>query len=658
MRRRVANALPALMLVVALLGIWELYVDLGGVEPLLLPAPHELASALWENTDLVWSNFKITAKEVLLGLGLALLSGFAVAVAIHLWRPFRRAVYPLAVGSQAVPIAVIAPLLVFWWGFGIFPKLVVIALICFFPVVVTTVDGLAAVDPDQLKLLRTLDASRWQAFRFAELPAALPAALSGARIAVAVGVIAAFIAETQTATVGPYGGLGREIVTDENCLAELARVGRSRGAVPVRDCLLLHPGARRAQAGPLEPPDREELDLDHAAALAPCRAAIPLPRVPTVEPRAARPAAPSGTARGRSAGVRAGAGGMRSQAGRDDARRDQALHGDAGLLPQRRPRRALRGDRTWRLPRGRPGRAAADPRPKPRNRSSCSRPGKVDMAISYEPELLLARDQGLKLVSIGALVQRPLTSIIALPGQHVSNVKDLAGKRVGTAGIPYQAAELRTALQSAGVSPAKVQEVNVGFNLVPAMLSGKVAATLGGFWNYEAIQLQLLHKHPVVIPVNEAGVPNYDELVLVVRAGEAHTDGQDLRAFLQALTRGEHEVRSDPAAAAKLVQAANPSLEPKLQLESIERTLPAAPAGRSGQAYGYQDPSQWVDVRALDVRTRPARSTTPTPRAYRRSRTSSYRVRGSEPGPTESGPTGSGSLSQGRPSRGLPGQGV
>ena len=221
--------------------------------------------------------------------------------------------------------------------------------------------------------------------------------------------------------------------------------------------------------------------------------------------------------------------------------------------------------------------------------------GKVDMAISYEPELLLARDQGLKLVSIGALVQRPLTSIIALPGQHVSSVKDLAGKRVGTAGIAYQAAELHTALQSAGVSPSKVQEVNVGFDLVPAMLSGKVAATLGGFWNYEAIQLQLLHKHPVVIPVNEAGVPNYNELVLVVRAGEAHTDGVDLRAFLQALTRGERAVRANPAAAAKLVQAANPSLEPKLQLESIERTLPAALPAEASKPYGYQDPTQWAE---------------------------------------------------------------
>ena len=156
---------------------------------------------------------------------LALVCGFALAVAIHLSPLLRRAVYPLAVGSQAVPIPVIGVLLVFWWGFGIFPKLVVIALICFFPVLVTTVDGLAAVDPDQPKLLRTLDASRWQAFRFAELPAALPAALSGARIALAVGVIGAFIAETATPTSGAYPGLGREIITDINFQTPRAYAG-------------------------------------------------------------------------------------------------------------------------------------------------------------------------------------------------------------------------------------------------------------------------------------------------------------------------------------------------------------------------------------------------------------------------------------------------
>jgi putative hydroxymethylpyrimidine transport system substrate-binding protein len=219
--------------------------------------------------------------------------------------------------------------------------------------------------------------------------------------------------------------------------------------------------------------------------------------------------------------------------------------------------------------------------------------GKVEMAISYEPELLLARDEGLKLVSIGALVQRPLTSIIALPSSHIKSVADLAGKTVGTAGIPYQAAELKAALQSAGVDPASVREVNVGFNLVPAMLSGKVSATLGGYWNYEAIQLQLLHKHPLTIPIDEAGVPTYNELVLVVREEQARNDGQDLRAFLQALTRGERAVRGNPAAAAALLVKANPSLEPRLQLESIKQTLPAAlPAG--SHPYGYQDPSAWT----------------------------------------------------------------
>ncbi len=219
--------------------------------------------------------------------------------------------------------------------------------------------------------------------------------------------------------------------------------------------------------------------------------------------------------------------------------------------------------------------------------------GRVDMAISYEPQLLLARDQGLKLVAIGALVQRALTSIIALPGKHVSKPSELAGKTVGTAGIPYQAAELRTVLETAGVNPATVKEVNVGFNLVPAMLSGKVAATLGGFWNYESIQLQQMHKKPLTIPVDEAGVPTYNELVLVVREDEAHTRGQDLRAFLQALTRGENEVRANPAAAAALVVKANPSLEPKLQLTSIEQTLPAALPG-GGNPFGWQSPTAWA----------------------------------------------------------------
>ncbi len=218
MKRRIIEALPAMALVLVGLGAWEAYVDSGGVNTFVLPAPHEVGVALWNNAGLLSANLAPTAEEVGVGVLLALLCGFVVGVLIHLFAPLRRAIYPLAVGSQAIPVALIGVLLVFWWGFGVLPKLFVIVLICFFPVVVTTVDGLASVDPEQLKLLRTLDASRWQAFRFAELPAALPAAISGARIALAVGVIGAYIAETSTATSGPYPGLGREIDADINAL--------------------------------------------------------------------------------------------------------------------------------------------------------------------------------------------------------------------------------------------------------------------------------------------------------------------------------------------------------------------------------------------------------------------------------------------------------
>jgi NitT/TauT family transport system permease protein/putative hydroxymethylpyrimidine transport system permease protein len=196
--------MSALLLIAVLLGAWELYADVGGVDDFILPAPSQIGQALWDDRSLLASNLAVTAQEVGLGILVALVLGFVLAVALHFSGVLRRGAYPLLVASQAVPIVIIAPLLVVWFGFGLVPKLVIIALVCFFPVVVTTLDALGSVDPDQLKLMRTLDASRWQAFRWAEAPAALPAALSGAKIAVAVAVIGAVFAEY----AGSSEGLG------------------------------------------------------------------------------------------------------------------------------------------------------------------------------------------------------------------------------------------------------------------------------------------------------------------------------------------------------------------------------------------------------------------------------------------------------------------
>ena len=192
----------ALAVLLALVAGWELYVDLGGVDDLVLAAPSQIATALWEDRGLLWSNFTVTAEEVAAGIAVSLAAGLLLAVAIHFSRTLRRALYPLLVGSQAIPIVIVAPLLVYWWGFSLFPKLAIIALVCFFPVVVTALSGLASVDPELGKLMRTLDATRWQTFRFTEAPAALPAALAGARIAVAIAVIGAVFAEYSGSTAG------------------------------------------------------------------------------------------------------------------------------------------------------------------------------------------------------------------------------------------------------------------------------------------------------------------------------------------------------------------------------------------------------------------------------------------------------------------------
>jgi putative hydroxymethylpyrimidine transport system permease protein len=198
--------LPLLLLVLAG-GVWEAIARIGIVEDYLLPAPSDVAQALVDDRHLLLSDTWVTGREVLLGFAFALAVGVAIAVLLHLSPPIRRAAYPLVVASQAVPVIVIAPILVIWFGFGITPKLIVIALICFFPIVVNTLDGLRSVDAAQVKMLRTLNASPGKIFRYLELPASLPYLFSGAKIAAAVAVIGAVFAEL----VGSDAGLGHMI---------------------------------------------------------------------------------------------------------------------------------------------------------------------------------------------------------------------------------------------------------------------------------------------------------------------------------------------------------------------------------------------------------------------------------------------------------------
>ncbi len=223
------------------------------------------------------------------------------------------------------------------------------------------------------------------------------------------------------------------------------------------------------------------------------------------------------------------------------------------------------------------------------------RAGRADLVLSYEPELLLARDKGAEdLVAVGALVQKPLTSLMALPGSGIRSAKDLAGKRVGTAGIAYQSAYLRTIAETAGIDPGSIKETNVGFDFTRPLIAGRVDATLGAFWNYEGTDLQRRGKRPVILKMDELGVPAYDELVFVARREGLDEDGASrIRRFLQATARGHRTLERDPATGVDALMKASSGLDRGLQEAVVKATLPVFFPSDADRPYGWQDPRQW-----------------------------------------------------------------
>ena len=195
--------LPPLLVVLLLLGLWQLAASSGfladvlGLEDFLVPSPSEIADIFWQDRSLILDNAGTTLVEIVAGFGLALICGLAVGIAFRSSDLVRRAGYPLVVASQTIPVIVIAPVLVVWFGYGIWPKLLIIALICFFPIAVNTLDGLRRTDPEAVKMMRSLDAGKMGIF-------------TGARIAAAVAVIGAVFGEW----AGSDKGLGHLILQD------------------------------------------------------------------------------------------------------------------------------------------------------------------------------------------------------------------------------------------------------------------------------------------------------------------------------------------------------------------------------------------------------------------------------------------------------------
>jgi ABC-type nitrate/sulfonate/bicarbonate transport system permease component len=207
-----AAVLPPAIFSLLFLAAWQAYAVAFDISDAALPTPTEIGAALWRRRELLADNTWITVQEILLGLFCAIVVGVALGALIRSSRMIERAVYPWLVVSQLVPIPAIAPVFVIWFGFDLRPKVLVVALVCFFPIVVNTVDGLKAVEPELINLMRTLGASRTKIFLTAQLPAAMPFIFSGMKVAAAFSVIGAVFGEW----VGSSEGLGYLILTLNN----------------------------------------------------------------------------------------------------------------------------------------------------------------------------------------------------------------------------------------------------------------------------------------------------------------------------------------------------------------------------------------------------------------------------------------------------------
>lgn len=209
------NLIPPFLLIIFVILVWQTVALSSGLSAFILPSPIQVLQAGWETREVLGSAITTTMLETMIGLTIATILGVLIAAAIDLSSVVRRALYPILVASQTVQILAIAPLLIIWFGFSMLPKVMIVVLICFFPLAVNTADGLASADPDYVSLLRAMGADRKQIWRLVRFPAALPAFFTGLRIAVTYSVVGATIGEW----VGGSEGLGLYMLRSKNALA-------------------------------------------------------------------------------------------------------------------------------------------------------------------------------------------------------------------------------------------------------------------------------------------------------------------------------------------------------------------------------------------------------------------------------------------------------
>ncbi|WP_339063357.1 ABC transporter substrate-binding protein [Tepidibacillus marianensis] len=548
---------------------WEFILKQLAIPSYIMPTPIQILQALWrERREIFFVHLPVTLFESLIGLFVSVFVGFIIAWMMHFYKNIEQTLYPWILISQMIPIIVISPIVIMWFGYGLFAKIFIIFLISFFPVSMNAFQGLQSVNQGMISLLQSYGASRKQIFFKIEVPHAIPSILTGIRMAAVFSIVGATLGEW----LGSDSGLGyysRRMSSNLQADSSFAAVV-NLVLLGLFYHLIMQVIERKFLKNILKKRGKYKM----GQILKSKWIVLFLTLIIILTGCSTKGNTTSGNKEATSQKLRV----MLDWY-------PNAVHSFLYVAQEKGYFKEQGIEVEFVMPA-----ETNDPL-----RLVAAR--KIDLALTYQPEIISANDKGIPVVSVASIVNHPLNVLLVPKDSSILSPKDLEGKTIGYPSIPMNEALVGTMIKHDGGDPQKIKMVDVGWDLMPAISTKKVDAMSGGFLNHEEILLnkegfQVREFYPT-----KYGVPDYSELMLVTSQTEWKEKSDLIQKFWKAAQKGQEEVKENPKASLEILmkqQRKEFPLDSNVETQSLAKLLPLMEV--NGHEFGWQNKQQWEKV--------------------------------------------------------------